>query len=187
MNTTFSSNQTKYIMNLIRENNEFQQRFIKISGEIRADVTSFINNPGCSCRKRVGAWIQTHSNEVDALFQTFKEETKFEEEIPEVELRPAVEKIKTEGSLTKTETEGKTKAEGTVKHISELANENVDKSRFGMKVAGEVVELDADPESYKSLIKTAQKEMWIYKGLSVMETYKLVNGAETTVWLVFFF
>lgn len=188
METKLAANQAKYIMDLFRSDSNFNSAFMKICDEIRADAISFANNPNCNCRKRVGKWIQENSEKVIECFNNFKTEFNFEEEIPEKKLKQAAEKIIKEGSLIKTANNGSKKSQGTVKHISEEDfDEDVDKSRFGMKVAGEVVELDPDPEAYKSLIATAQKEMWIYKGLSVMETYKLVDGNETTVWLVFFY
>lgn len=190
METKLSANQTKYILDLFRSDENFRNAFMKISGDIRADVVSFSNNPNCNCKKKVGKWIQTNSEQVIECFNQFKEKFDFKDEIPEKKLKPAAEKILKEGSLIKTENDGYKKSQGTVKHIQKEEieeDEEIDKSRFGMKVAGEVVELDPNPESYKSLIGTAQKEMWIYKGLSVMETYKLVDGQETTVWLVFFY
>lgn len=183
METKLAANQTKYIMDLFRSDENFKVAFMQICDEIKKDAISFAANPNCNCKRRVGKWIQTNSEKVIEVFNAFKEEFKFEGEIPEKQLKPAAEKI------IKTANQGHKKSEGTVKHIADIVEEadDIDKSRFGMKVAGEVVELDPDPEAYKALLETAQKEMWIYKGLSVMETYKLVDGTETTVWLVFFY
>lgn len=199
METTLSANQVKFIMDLIRSNKSFRKVIMNEAKEIYADIVSFTSNANCSCKKRVGAWIQKNSVKVEEIFQKFKKDENFGEDIPIKELKEESQKqlekeVKKEirdTSLEKTKNEGKIKAEGTIKHVSEINNNSEeviqDNSRFGMKVAGQVVEIEPDPENYKSLIKTSQKEMWIYKGLSMMETYKMEGGEEKTVWLVFFY
>lgn len=68
-----------------------------------------------------------------------------------------------------------------VKAVNEL------KPQPRKSVIGEVIEIPPDPEEYKQLIKDSQKERWIYRGLSVLETHKKVDGKEEPVWLVFFY
>lgn len=199
METTLSANQVKFIMELIRSNKSFRKVIMSEAKEIYADIVSFTSNANCSCKKRVGAWIQKNSVKVEEIFQKFKNDENFEEDIPIKEIKEEAQKqlekeVKKEiknTSLEKTKNEGKVKAQGTTKHVSDIntIDEEIDQSnpRFGMKVAGQVIEIEPDPENYKSLIKTSQKEMWIYKGLSMMETYKMEGGEEKTVWLVFFY
>jgi len=46
-------------------------------------------------------------------------------------------------------------------------------------VIGDVIEIDANPEVYKNLLKTAEDEMWIYNGINVIQ--------KTDKWLVLFY
>jgi len=53
-----------------------------------------------------------------------------------------------------------------------------------LKVAGEVYEIDADPNQFKELIETSQSQRWIFRGLNVLEK---INSDGKKVWMVFFY
>lgn len=53
-----------------------------------------------------------------------------------------------------------------------------------MKVAGEVYEIDADPNQYKELIELSQSQRWLYRGLTVVEK---TNDEGKKVWMVMFY
>lgn len=53
-----------------------------------------------------------------------------------------------------------------------------------LKVAGEVYEIDADPNQFKELIETSQSQRWIFRGLNILEK---VNSDGKKVWMVFFY
>jgi len=53
-----------------------------------------------------------------------------------------------------------------------------------MKVAGEVYEIDADPNQYKELVELSQSQRWIYRGLTVIEK---INDDGKKVWMVMFY
>lgn len=53
-----------------------------------------------------------------------------------------------------------------------------------MKVAGEVYEIDADPNQYKELVELSQSQRWLYRGLTVVEK---VNDEGKKVWMVMFY
>ena len=53
-----------------------------------------------------------------------------------------------------------------------------------LKVAGEVYEIDADPNQFKELIETSQNQRWIFRGLNVLEK---INSDGKKVWMIFFY
>lgn len=53
-----------------------------------------------------------------------------------------------------------------------------------MKVAGEVYEIDADPNQYKELIELSQSQRWLYRGLTVVEK---INDEGKKVWMIMFY
>ena len=53
-----------------------------------------------------------------------------------------------------------------------------------MKVAGEVYEIDADPNQYKELVELSQSQRWLYRGLTVVEK---INDEGKKVWMVMFY
>ena len=52
------------------------------------------------------------------------------------------------------------------------------------KVAGEVYEIEADPQQYKELIELSHTQRWIYRGINILES---TNSEGKKVWNVFFF
>jgi hypothetical protein len=57
-------------------------------------------------------------------------------------------------------------------------------SAVPLKVAGEVYEIDADPQQYKELMELAQSSRWIFRGLNIVER---VNNDGKKVWSIFFY
>jgi hypothetical protein len=57
-----------------------------------------------------------------------------------------------------------------------------------VNMVGEIVEIDATHENYTSLIQHAQKNRWLFRGISILEK-KVTDesGKEKSVWNLFFF
>lgn len=53
-----------------------------------------------------------------------------------------------------------------------------------IRVAGEVYEIDADPEQYKELIELSQTNRWIFRGFNILEK---INKDGKKVWTIFFY
>lgn len=57
-----------------------------------------------------------------------------------------------------------------------------------INMIGEIVEIDASHENYTSLLQHAQKNRWIYRGLTILEkSIKDENGNVKLVWNIFFY
>lgn len=53
-----------------------------------------------------------------------------------------------------------------------------------IKVAGEIYEIDADPNQYKEFIELTQTQRWLYRGFVVVER---INDEGKKVWLLMFY
>ncbi len=153
----------------VRSNDKYREEFTQIAQDIRADIVSFKDNPNCGCRRKIHDFIDKNkeTQPVKAFFETWKPQ------IPNLYLT-----AEAYASQQAAQAESRRKA-----------LENQPKGPDGKPIppknmVGHVVEIPATPGEYKTLIEHAQKERWMYRGLSLKDG-KSADGS--AVWQVFFF
>lgn len=178
---------TKVVLGLIRFDKQFRKGFMAKAREIYADIISFVANPNCTCKKRVEEYINNNLPAIDKYYQEWfvltpkevsdklLEQIEEESKVKEV-VKPVKEKDVKKGEPLPEEVPKKLKDA-----IFNKKQENIN------DVRGEVLEIAPDPMAYKEAILTGKKEGWDYTGLTVLETFKEVNGKEQAVWLVMFY
>lgn len=143
------------ILNLIRNDDDFRKSLVSTFSKIKKSVESFKDNPRCKCRGDIVRHFDKGGEDIEKFLEGWSEKhTHINEKAAQSPI-----KQKTSDSL----------------------DEPRKPARF-KNMAGNVVEIDADPQAFKDLMTHAKKERWRYAAFNVMEKEK--DGK--TVWLVFF-
>jgi hypothetical protein len=155
----------------IRTNDKYREEFLAVAQDVKADVVSFQGNPNCGCRRKITEYVDKNKEkiEVKSFF------AKWKAIIPELFVRVNPKK----GESVQPTANGVT----TVQVVKE-EGEALPAPRAVKVMTGHVVEIPATPDEYKTLMEHAKQDMWVYRGLSVMEK----KGADGhSDWLVFFY
>lgn len=80
-------------MKLIREEESFKEEFLKIAQPIYADVISFVQNPNCTCKNRVGKFIGENRALVIGLINVWDQQNPNKINIDKVEEENKIENV----------------------------------------------------------------------------------------------
>jgi hypothetical protein len=167
----------------IRSNDKYREEFTVIAQDVRADIVSFKENPNCGCRRKITEFI-TNNKETEplkAFLETWKPQIP-KLFISEEEFAAQQAAMKEAQEKARKNFEEQRKLNPQAPPVPPVGPDG--KPIHPKNMVGHVVEIPASPGEYKTLIEHAQKERWIYRGLSLKDA-KATDGS--AVWQVFFF
>lgn len=86
--------QTDYLMKIIRSEKKFSDAMIGKCTKIASDIVTYIDNPNCSCKKRIENYINNNKEMVNTLFTKFlADEPNFKPEKPSKDISGTVIEI----------------------------------------------------------------------------------------------
>lgn len=179
------------VLGLIRYDKQFRKGFMAKAKEIYADIISFVSNPNCTCRKRISKYIIDNKGPVDKYYQDWIESTP--KDVSEKLLEQIAEEAKQiqERSIKPPQPEQDLLPESVPTKVEDNTQPRYNNQHIPRRVlkdvSGDVLEIEPDPMAYKEAILTGRKEGWRYRGLTVLETFKEVDGKEKAVWLIMFY
>jgi hypothetical protein len=155
---------TDTVLRLLREERPFRADLSTAADVIVDKIYSYYTNPNCTCKGAIVDWIGKNTDTVNTLLAKHKD---------------AVAAMTTEVAKATEVAAAAAKTNPSAPQPNNpaalLANP---KAKFGA-----VIDIERDPEAYKTLIHTAMTEGWIYRGCTVVPD--VVDGK--AVWSVFFF
>jgi hypothetical protein len=165
----------------IRTNDKYREEFTLVAQDVRADIVSFKENPNCGCRGRIHKFIEANkeTEPLKAFFETWKPQVTNLYMTAEAF---AAQKVAQEEARRKWEEQRKLNPQAPPQTPPPVGPDG--KPIPPKNMIGHVVEIPASPGEYKTLIEHAQKERWMYRGLSLKDS-KAADGS--AIWLVFFF
>lgn len=190
---------TPIFLETIRINDKYREELTAIAPDIKADIVSFTANPNCGCRKRIAEFIKQNQERADV--KNFIEVWKGQ--ITNLVVlsspTPGIQTTATPSTVVSVQAVNEKPVVSGPQGVQPVGPQRPPgmqgppgmqrphgmQGAPGMKpMTGHVVEIPALPAEYKTLIEHAQKERWMYRGVTVMER---VGDDGQKVWLVFFY
>lgn len=168
-------------LDAILKNNDFRQYCLNVFPQARGDIISFSENPNCGCKKRLLEYI-THNVSPSQIEQLLND---WDEKIPGLNLKKNINNNNEQNVLT--EEEGKEnifKIEQSNNPDVTITSYKINEIKEPKVMIGHIVEIPADPLSYRSFIEMTKMEQWVYRGLTILEKEK---ENKEKVWLIFLF
>lgn len=169
-------------LDALLNNADFRQYCLNMFYQARGDIISFTENPNCSCKKRLIEYISHNvpSNQIDQLLNDW------DEKISGLNLKKNINNNEesTNNVLTNGNTNEFFKAEQSNNPDVTITSYKINEIKEPKIMIGHIVEIPADPLSYRSFIEMTKVEQWVYRGLTILEKEK---ENKQKVWLIFLF
>lgn len=137
------------IIRHVKESSEFRILLINHAEPIIEDIYTF-SDTGCGkCRKEILKYIENNRETINKIIELYE---------------------KDHTKLSNTPTSRRDRVTNEPDRTTRNKNN---------RVLGDVFEIEADPEAYKSLIQLSQKERWVFRGLNVVP--------KDDKWLIMFY